>query len=473
MEKATVSTFVVLGMHRSGTSALSRSINILGPRTSDALLQANSFNTSGYWEPRSVVKFNNDVLAQFNRHWADPKPLAVNWTASRAFAERAHEAHDLLGQEFSGFESIVFKDPRFSCLLPLWRDAITARSANPVYLISCRNPLEVAGSLAFRDDLSLEHVLELWLSYMLDAERNTRGQHRIVVHYEDLLSDWRGALEAVCQHASLPNLAELDADKAQAIDAFLAPEDRHHVLSKTDIDADDRVPDIVKRAYDLFLRFTEPQAQGAFEALEAEWIAYWQAKSPGDDGSAYIDEMPQAKVARSKELEAEGRIDEALALVKEAVVALDNRSEFHFRLGSLYEVSGDLESALTPLRRALAMDDQLLKHHMALARVLRKLGDREQEAVVLKGALPLHPDHGHLNHLYGACLEHAGQLDEAVVALRRALELDDQPVRFHLVLARVLRKQGARAQEVAALKAALAVHPDHPQLQIRLKECSE
>jgi O-antigen biosynthesis protein len=58
----------VLGMHRSGSSALARVLNLAGLRISSQLLPANQDNPSGYWEPRRVVNFNTALLEVFDRH---------------------------------------------------------------------------------------------------------------------------------------------------------------------------------------------------------------------------------------------------------------------------------------------------------------------------------------------------------------------------------------------------------------------
>jgi hypothetical protein len=45
----------VLGMHRSGTSAVTRSFAEAGWHVPDGLLAATDDNPSGYWEPRRMV----------------------------------------------------------------------------------------------------------------------------------------------------------------------------------------------------------------------------------------------------------------------------------------------------------------------------------------------------------------------------------------------------------------------------------
>jgi hypothetical protein len=71
--------------------------------------------------------------------------------------------------------------------------------------------------------------LLLWLRYVLDAERDTRGTPRAFVSYASLLGDWRGEMQRIGNQlcVSWPNAFD---DAAIDIDAFLAAGLRHHTL---------------------------------------------------------------------------------------------------------------------------------------------------------------------------------------------------------------------------------------------------
>ena len=59
MTDKTATAIMVLGMHRSGTSALTRILNLLGADLPEDLIKANAYNKSGYWEPSAVVALND------------------------------------------------------------------------------------------------------------------------------------------------------------------------------------------------------------------------------------------------------------------------------------------------------------------------------------------------------------------------------------------------------------------------------
>ena len=63
---------LVFGMHRAGTSALARVLSLRGAELPGRVLPANTGNPTGYWEPESVVQFNDRLLEYFGVEWNDP-----------------------------------------------------------------------------------------------------------------------------------------------------------------------------------------------------------------------------------------------------------------------------------------------------------------------------------------------------------------------------------------------------------------
>ena len=70
---------LVLGMHRSGTSALTRLLNLHGAVLGDDLLPAGHDNPSGFWELREAVAIHERLLAGLGMAWDDPRALPPDW----------------------------------------------------------------------------------------------------------------------------------------------------------------------------------------------------------------------------------------------------------------------------------------------------------------------------------------------------------------------------------------------------------
>src|SRR5277367_6186978 len=88
---------LVLGMHRSGTSALAGALEAMGFEAgpSDDLMEGDEGNPQGYFELRSIAALNDEVLAHYRGRWDSPPVVAPGWAhddASMQFASRARDA---------------------------------------------------------------------------------------------------------------------------------------------------------------------------------------------------------------------------------------------------------------------------------------------------------------------------------------------------------------------------------------------
>ena len=71
---------IVLGMHRSGTSAVAGALGVLGVNLGERLVQAQADNPKGYWEHADAVQLHERLLAALGSAWEDPRELPVDWT---------------------------------------------------------------------------------------------------------------------------------------------------------------------------------------------------------------------------------------------------------------------------------------------------------------------------------------------------------------------------------------------------------
>jgi hypothetical protein len=218
---------LVLGMHRSGTSALSGLLVAGGATLPRNLLTANEHNPRGFFESGKIVWINGARLHGGGSAWDDPLLYpAPSWPP----AEDAHWrglAREVFETEFGDATWPLMKDPRLSVVLPAWRPAFAELGLRAGCVICVRNPAAVAASLVRRDGFSAEKALLLWASYMVAAVMNTHDLPRVFVGYDALLADWRGELGRIAAALGCPSPARDPAAAAQA-DSFLTPELRHN-----------------------------------------------------------------------------------------------------------------------------------------------------------------------------------------------------------------------------------------------------
>jgi GT2 family glycosyltransferase len=179
---------VVVGMHRSGTSAVTRSINLLGIATcvDSDLVPASDANPRGHWESASLVRANDALLRLAGgAWWCPPRPAATLWSG-RALRRYERVGRRVLEQGHRT-RQWVWKDPRTSLTLPFWRNALAETPL--VAVVVFRDPDEVAESLCRRNGFAPELSLALWERYVHHVLRGVAGLPVLTVRYADVVAD--------------------------------------------------------------------------------------------------------------------------------------------------------------------------------------------------------------------------------------------------------------------------------------------
>ncbi|WP_428249899.1 hypothetical protein [Ferrovibrio sp.] len=216
---------LIAGMHRSGTSALTRLINLLGAGLAPDLLPARSDNVKGFWEGRRIVDIHDSFLTAVGSGWDDFTPLPEDAFSSSAAATARRALGEALA-EFDGQALAVVKDPRLCRLLPLWHEPLAEHGFEPLVALILRQPMEVAGSLKSRNHFPVEKGLLLWLTYILEAEFHSRGMKRVFTSYDLVLAEWRAVAVAMARAWKLQWPVDLDA-ASDEITTFLDADLRH------------------------------------------------------------------------------------------------------------------------------------------------------------------------------------------------------------------------------------------------------
>jgi hypothetical protein len=217
----------IVGMHRSGTSAVARALNLLGLYLGEpeSMMEAHpTDNPTGYWEVRSLEVLQQRLLLGAGIDDLSAEPLPRDWRDRQSTAEAAAGIREVVERLFGSRSLWGFKDPRTSILLPVWQEILGAMDFDMRYVIVLRNPLHVAASLGRRSGIEDTRAFQLtWHYYMLSALSHTRGAKRGFVCYQELLRDWRGALDRVIRQAAIPLNVGVDSEIARKIDDFLQP----------------------------------------------------------------------------------------------------------------------------------------------------------------------------------------------------------------------------------------------------------
>jgi Uncharacterized protein conserved in bacteria len=224
----TRTAYLVLGMHRSGTSAVTQLLSLAGAELPENVMPGDEYNAQGYFEPWKIALFNDQRLRAAGSAWDDIFSFPYRPLSRKDERVWANRALDLLGEEYGEARFPLLKDPRVTVLLPFWRTVLGDLEIAARCVIPVRHPLAVAGSLRRRDGFTEQKSVLVWTAYMLAAEAYTRDLPRAFVGYDALLTDWRSQVARIETAHGAP-LPALDATAAAEISKALAPDLRHNM----------------------------------------------------------------------------------------------------------------------------------------------------------------------------------------------------------------------------------------------------
>lgn len=211
---------LLLGMHRSGTSAATRLFNMLGADLPTNLMEPQSDNPAGFWESSDIASLHDKLFLSLRTTWHDPLPVNPDWFSSNLAKCFEDQLLELLWRDFEKSHLFIIKDPRICKLVPLWKNTLRRFDTEPRFVLLLRNPLEVAKSLQRRNGFTLDKGLFLWLVHTLLSERGTRGDVRSIISYEELLRDWKAVVESASENLSI-QFPRQAAEIEEEVDSFL------------------------------------------------------------------------------------------------------------------------------------------------------------------------------------------------------------------------------------------------------------
>jgi hypothetical protein len=223
---------IVVGSGRSGTSTVAGTLKHLGLHVPPPEIPPNRTNPRGFFEPRWVVDFHKRLLARAGVHLSDSRPAASEWTREVGARPGVQtELREWLETALRAAPELVIKDPRNSWFQPMWREAARARDTAPRFLTMLRHPAEVAGSKQTyyaRNASADQRIGDTWritgwINMLHTVELASRDDPRAFVRYDDLLGDWRAAMEPAGETLGLAYAGSLDPDVPHPVDDFIDP----------------------------------------------------------------------------------------------------------------------------------------------------------------------------------------------------------------------------------------------------------
>lgn len=218
----------IAGMHRSGTSMITRLLNLSGFYLGDEkdLIGASNDNTEGFWENSKFVELNDEILSVLGGGWDYPPIFNDRWESQPELLYLRVKAAKLLAN-FEKQDRWAWKDPRNSILLPFWKQFFP----NMKVVICVRNPFDVYSSLRKRNYFSPASSFNLWLKYYEILLSSVSPENRLITHYDVYFHDPIAELGRVLKFLEVPYSESL----IQSYTKFISLGLRHSSASVVDL----------------------------------------------------------------------------------------------------------------------------------------------------------------------------------------------------------------------------------------------
>lgn len=259
---------IVFGMHRSGTSAFTGILDLMGINLGSMMLETQADNPKGFFENKFVVQANDCILESLQSSWDDTLGLPKDWMQHFTNTQLPIDIQKFMREEMIEDQLSALKDPRLCKTLPYWLPFFARTDVSPHFAIVVRNPLEIAQSLQTRNGFSTEKSLILWMQHMLDAELHTRQLPRGFINFDVLLSQPEESVARLFTAADL-TIPPLTQERAADLKQFLDANMRHHKFSDEELTAD--CPAVIADYYRLLCKISEQPAATAedYAAIDA------------------------------------------------------------------------------------------------------------------------------------------------------------------------------------------------------------
>lgn len=238
----------VLGSGRCGTSMIMRAIYFSGVNIGSDFIKANDTNPKGFWENKKVVDIQKKINAEMN--WKRPFPQ--EWHHKKAMQPYKKELKNLAKEQFANQDLWAWKDPRSCECIDMWQEIFKELRLSAGYIIMVRNPVDVAASFKKAYNRKEKTMMNLWQIRTLLSLKETYGEARTVIDYNDFLENSLKRLRETADILDLPWPQDESRLKNQ-LDEFVDPDLRHRQAGFEELAYHKDVDEEMKALYHLCL----------------------------------------------------------------------------------------------------------------------------------------------------------------------------------------------------------------------------
>ena len=203
--------FLILGMHRSGTSFLTRCLNSCGVYLGkeQSIIAVRPGNPKGQWENRNFVNLSDQLLNENQGSWhVVPEQISCSKELRIKFE---NEIKKLVSEAPI---AAGLKDPRTVIILDSIKDILPN---NNIYIGIFRHPLKVAESLKTRNDFDYEKSLMLWQKYNQKLLNYLENRNSFLINFDWTREKLFGEIDKIIKKTGL---IKTDLNSVYSYDLF-------------------------------------------------------------------------------------------------------------------------------------------------------------------------------------------------------------------------------------------------------------
>ena len=224
-------TIWVVGMHRSGTSLLTRVLRYLGANAGpeDTHVKPTKWNPAGLFELEALVQVNDSFLQSLYCTWYDSYVFDLDRVPADDLSRGQLQVKALHASICAASPCTpVFKDPRLCLTIP----AFVQKQDRVVLVV--RDPLAVALSVDERDRFGLPVALALWEMYNVRASKNLKDSQPLVISYDNLLESPRQEIRRIAEHVSGVIPVAVERERHKRASEIVRGRARHSTIRRSD-----------------------------------------------------------------------------------------------------------------------------------------------------------------------------------------------------------------------------------------------
>lgn len=415
-------TICITGMHRSGTSMVTRLLQLcglyLGPE--ERIMPPHPDNPAGYWENLDVIEINDLILEQLGGGWDFlPAEVKPDWEGRPELDHLRDRALELI-KVFGVQENWGWKDPRFCFTLPFW----LALLPDVKVVVCLRHPLDVAASLTRRNGFSPAFGAHLWMEHYRHLLEPTDSRQRLVTHYDAYFTHPQDELRRLVDWLGW----SVSEERLQAACETVSSDLRHYHTSTSPVKSSEISPAV--RQLNSELEKEAGPIYGRSRASDQEqpvvgWSPAISTQGPtAADWAAELPEEAHAKFDEARKLIETNQVEASITAFESLLAAYPAHANAHNDLAAAYVQVGRHDQAVQHLERAVKLDPHDADTLRNLGQVYVALGRLELGIKAFEQVVVQEPADADTLFALGALNYQLGRLDQAREHMTRTLKVD-------------------------------------------------